>query len=316
MKRISQNKFASSLFSCLGVAACVAFSSCGKKDNDKFQSENEFAEFLKSKAQNEQVTFKSDDLTKFANANWKTASKKTFKFTEAIKKQIAGEDSDNENEELNPDQEQQNPDPEQQNQEQQNTEQPNPKQKNPAQQNPGTEQPKPSTADPATTTTISDESKLLSKLTKTEDGKHAGIKVDDICFDLNVFFKIYSWFETHKGSSSQNLISSKELKLDEAINMLKKCKKEVCEVFGNGTAKQVVDVNFVKQEDCKDWENNTVYYFSAGDIQLDTYNNLLYLLLNGKNLGFSDKNLSGQENIGDSVSMKDAYEALVSLQNS
>ena len=314
MKRISQNKFASSLFSCLGVAACVAFSSCGKKDNDKFQSENEFAEFLKSKAQNEQVTFKSDDLTKFANANWKTASKKTFKFTEAIKKQIAGEDSDNEDEELNPDQEQPNPGTEQQNQEQQNTEQPKPEQ--PKTEQPNQEQPKPATASPAATTTISDESKLLSELIKAEDGKHAGIKFNDICFDLNVLFEIYSWFENHKGGSDKNLISSKELKLDEAINMLKKCKKEVYEVFGKGTAKQVVDVNFVNQKDCKDWENNTVYYFSAGDIQLDTYNNLLYLLLNGKNLGFSDKNLSGQENIGNSVSMKDAYEALVSLQNS
>lgn len=305
MKRISQNKFASSLFSCLGVAACVAFSSCGKKDNDQFKNANEFAEFLKSKAQERGVSIDDDQLTKFANDNWKTANKKTFQFTEEIQNQIAGEDLDNEDEEMT--------DSDQSNLEQQN---PGPDQSNQEQPKPGTEQPKSATAEPATTTTISDESKLLSTLIKTEDGKHAGIKVDDICFDLNVFFDIYSWFETHKGSSSQNLISSKELKLGETINMLKKCKKTVCENFGHGTANQAVDVNFVKLEDCQDWESNTVYYFSAGKIELKVYNNLLYSLLNGKNLGFSDKNLSGQENIGASVSMKEAYEALVKLQNS
>lgn len=297
------------------MAACVAFSSCGKKDNDKFQSEKEFLEFLKSKAKERGVSIDDDKLKSYANNNWNTASKKTFQFTEAIKKQIAGEDSDNENEELNPDQEQQNPDPEQQNQEQQNTEQPNPKQTNPEQQNPGTEQPKPATASPSSTKNITNESQLLSDLIKTKDEKHAGIKVNDICFDLNVFFEIYSWFETHNGGSSQNLIRTKELKLDEAINMLKKCKKNVRKTFGSDEANQTVDVNFVKQEDCQAWKSNTVYYFSAGKIEIDVYNNLLYLLLNGKNLGFSGTDLSNQKNIGNSVGTKEAYEALVKLQN-
>lgn len=309
MKRISQNKFASSLFSCLGVAACVAFSSCGKgEDNDKFKNANEFAEFLKSKANNENIDLGESNLETFAKANWKTASKKTFQFTEAIKKQIAGEDLDNEDEELH--------DPEQQTPKQTNPEQQNPgtEQQKPEQPNPGTEHPKPTITDPSGTTTISDKSKL-SEFLKKEAGKHAGIKVNDICFDLNVFFEIYSWFENHKGDSVKNLINSKDLKLGEAIKMLEKCKKKVCAKFGvNNTNTEEVNVNFVKQKGGQEWESKTVYYFSASDIKLEDYNNLLYLLLNGKNLGFSNINLSEQENIGNDVHMKDAYEALVNLQ--
>ena len=308
MKRISQNKFASSLFSCLGVAACVAFSSCGKKDNDQFKNANEFAEFLKSKANNENIDLGESNLETFAKANWKTASKKTFQFTEAIKKQIAGEDLDNEDEELH--------DPEQQTPKQTNPEQQKPgtEQQKPEQPNPGTEHPKPTTTDPSGTETITNESKLSEFLNK-KAGKHAGIKVNGICFDLNVFFEIYSWFEGNKGGSSQNLISSAELKLGEAIKMLEKCKKTVCAEFGKGTGDQKnVDVNFVKQKGGQEWESKTVYYFSASDIELEDYNNLLYLLLNGKNLGFSNLDLSKNENVGHTVNMKDAYEALVNLQ--
>lgn len=301
MKRISQNKFASSLFSCLGVAACVAFSSCGKKDNDQFKNANEFAEFLKSKAKERGVSIDDDQLTEFANANWKTANKKTFKFTEAIKKQIAGEDSDNENEELNPD-------PEQQNQEQQN---PDPEQSN-------QEQSKPATAEPAATTTISDESKLLSKLIKTEDGKHAGIKVNDICFDLNVFFEIYSWFEIHNGGSSQNLISSKELKLDEAIKMLKKCKKNVRTTFGSDEENLTVDVTcFVDKSVCETWQEGNIYYFATNINNPAVYNNLLYSLVDGTDLGFKDVKLNTDSGrISGKHDNKDVYEAFADLQKS
>lgn len=297
MKRISQNKFASSLFSCLGVAACVAFSSCGKKDNDKFKSADEFEEFLQDKAKERGFIIDDDKLTKFANDNWKTASKKTFQFPEEIKKkQIVEEDLDNEDEELHG--------PEQQ----------TPKQTNPEQQNPGTEQPNPATASPATAT-ITNDSKL-SELINKKNGEHAGIKVNDICFDLNVFFEIYKWFEDHKGGSSQNLISSEELKLDEAINMLKKCNNVVCKEFGqNGTTATVDTTLLVNQGVCKDWQDRTISYFKAENIEVKSYNSLLYLLLNGTNLGFSNENLSHQKNIGNTVGVKEAYEALVNLQN-
>lgn len=284
MKRISQNKFASSLFSCLGVAACVAFSSCGKKDNDQFKNANEFAEFLKSKAQNEQVTFKSDDLTKFANTNWKTASKKTFQFTEAIKKQIAGEDSDNENEELNPDQEQPNPGTEQPKPEQPKTEQSKPTTADPA-------QPKPATASPSGTTTISEESKLLSELIKTEEKKHTGVKIGTNYFDLNVFYDLYSWIY-NKAENKTGLVDPAELTWANVQTIVTK----------SGFAKGHNDENEKKfginNEVSKNWtEENKIYPYEftassgtedAKKLECPCYNGLLKFWAQANDLGFSE----------------------------
>ena len=86
---MKKNKFTSYVFSCLGVAACVSLYSCGgNKENDKFQSEAEFLEFLKNKAREENVTLDDNKLKDFVDKNWKTASKKTFEFTNNIKNEI------------------------------------------------------------------------------------------------------------------------------------------------------------------------------------------------------------------------------------
>ena len=98
--------------------------------------------------------------------------------------------------------------------------------------------------------------------------------------------------------------------------MLEKCKKKVCAKFGESTEDQEVNVNFVNLEDCKAWGDNTVYYFSVGEIKVDVYNNLLYSLLNGKNLGFKDTSLAtdGGKISGD-FSNENAYIAFANLQN-
>lgn len=287
MKRISQNKFASSLFSCLGVAACVAFSSCGKKDNDQFKNANEFAEFLKSKANNENIDLGESNLETFAKANWKTASKKTFQFTEAIKKQIAGEDLDNEDEELH--------DPEQQTPKQTNPEQQNPgtEQQKPEQPNPGTEHPKPTTTDPSGTTTISDESKL-SGLIKTEDGKHVGVKIGEQYFDLNVFFDLYSWIynmsSTKEGLVKPDELTWKNVKTIVTQSMFKKEESKPSneeKKFG------------IKDTDSKDWkeeDNIYTYVFTASSkdedykkLECPCYNGLLKFWAQDNDLGFSEK---------------------------
>lgn len=295
MKRISQNKFASSLFSCLGVAACVAFSSCGKKDNDQFKNANEFAEFLKSKAKERGVSIDDDQLTKFANDNWKTANKKTFQFTEAIKKQIAGEDLDNENEELNPDQEQPNPDPEQQNPgtEQPKPEQPKPEQPKTEQPKPGTEQPKTSTADPSGTTTITNESKL-SELISGKTGEHAGVKISDHCFDLNVFYDLYSWIY-NKVDKQDGLVSPADLTWGKVKTIVSKSEfpskiKENEKKFG------------INAGVSNKWtEENTIYTyeFTASstqegwkNLECPCYNGLLKFWMHDNNLGFNENSFT------------------------
>ena len=284
MKRISQNKFASSLFSCLGVAACVAFSSCGKKDNDQFKNANEFAEFLKSKAKERDFSIDDDQLTEFANANWKTANKKTFQFTEAIKKQIAGEDLDNEDEEMT--------DPDQSNQEQQNpgTEQPKPEQPNPKQTNPGPEQPKTSTADPSGTTTITNESKL-SELISKKNGEHAGVKIKDKYFDLNVFYDLYSWIH-NKANKKDGLVKPDELTWGAVTKIITKSQ------FSNETSDDNEKIFGINEGVSNKWtEENTIYTyeFTASSTQegwqrleCPCYNGLLKFWMHDNNLGFHE----------------------------
>ena len=280
MKRISQTKFASSLFSCLGVAACVAFSSCGKKDNDQFKNANEFAEFLKSKAKERGVSIDDDQLTEFANANWKTANKKTFKFTEEIQNQIAGEDLDNEDEEMT--------DPEQHNQEQQN---PGPEQPKTGQAN--QEQPKTATASPSETATISDEKKL-SELIKTEDKKHVGVKIGDQCFDLNVFSDLYSWIYAKDDNTTQGLVKPGELTW---FNV----KKIITNSKFNTTTGQLSkeEKNFgIKNDVSQKWtKENTIYtyVFTASstqegwkNLECPCYNGLLKFWMHDNNLGFNE----------------------------
>lgn len=289
MKRISQNKFASSLFSCLGVAACVAFSSCGKKDNDQFKNSNEFADFLKSKAQNEQVTFKSDDLTKFANDNWKTASKKTFQFTEAIKKQIAGEDSDNEDEEMT--------DPDQSNPEQQNPgpDQPKTGQANQEQPKTGTEHPKPTTTDPSETTTISDEKKLFDLISK-ENGQHAGVKIKGNCFDLNVFYDLYSWIYDKADNKTEGLVKPADLTWGNVTKIIKKSQ------FSNATSDDNEKKFGIKNDVSAKWkeENNIYTYNFTASSQTDDfktlecpcYNGLLKFWAQANDLGFDENSFT------------------------
>ena len=249
------------------MAACVAFSSCGKgEDNDKFKSADEFAVALKKAAEDKGVTINDGQLKSYAEANWKIVSKKNLKFDE-VKDKITKQS--------NPSQSQSQPS-------QSNTQQTN------------SNQPQQSQSQPVTTNTsdaqsISDESKL-SVLVKIENGKHAGVKIEEQYFDLTVFYDLYSWIYDKAGDKLNELVEPDQLTWENVKTIIKKS------MFVNVTDDNEKKFG-IKKEVSKDWaKENEIYTYDftasskpedAKSLECPCYNGLLKFWAHANDLGFS-----------------------------